>query len=130
MNKQKVKDLEFGFQSEDKLFDFFKEHIGDCCKTPKFAIFDYEGDDFFIELKTRRINSKKYNSTFMNLNKLIEAERNNKKVIFVFSYTDKNLYWEFSKDEYSLGKMKRWDRGKLEIFNGGYINHKYLKEFE
>ena len=65
----------------------------------------------------------------MNLNKLEEAERNNKRVIFVFSYIDKNLYWDYSKDEYSLGKMKRWDRGKLEIFDGGYINHKYLKEF-
>ena len=77
--KQKVKDLEFGFQSEDELFDFFNDNIGKCCKTPKFAIFDYEGDDFFIELKTRRINSKKFNSTFMNLNKLEEAERNNEK---------------------------------------------------
>ena len=57
MNSQKVKDLEFGFQSEDELFDFFNDNIGKCCKTPKFAIFDYEGDDFFIELKTRRINS-------------------------------------------------------------------------
>ena len=130
MHSQQKKDLEFGFNEEEKLFKFFNEKIGKCKKTPEYFIFDYEGDNFFIELKSRRIKSNKYNTTFMNLNKLIEAERNDKKVIFVFNYLDKILYWEFQKNQFYLGKMKRYDRGKLEIFNGGYINHKYLKEFD
>ena len=129
MNKKKLcRDLEYGFKCEDRLFSKFKKIWGDDIKkTNQYDTFDYMNDDIQIELKNRRCYSYTYPSMMIGLNKLIDAELNKRRSVFVWNLKDGLFYWNYNKDEYTTAFGGRKDRGIDERKITAFIDMKHLK---
>jgi len=94
------KDYDFGIKEEDKLKpkleEFFeidlKKSIG------KYNLFDFIGEDVYIELKSRKNKKEQYPTTIVGCNKIRKADeliKKGNKVIFIFNFTDSLDFWEY-----------------------------------
>jgi len=90
------------------------------CKTD---IFDYIGNNKYIELKTRSFENTKYPDTMIGLNKIKYAQDNpDKEFYFVFAFTNGVYYWKYNADDkLNYRKGGRVDRGYKEIKEYAYI---------
>ena len=122
MNKKKEKDLLFGLTSEEVLLFRIRELFGN-------DIFDYENENYQIELKTRRIVSKAYKDIMIGLNKLEIAEATkDKKSIFLWKMNDGLFMWEFNSKQYEVRMGGRKDRGRDERKFCGFVPTEFLKK--
>ena len=123
------KDYEKGISNEDRVLEFLnKDNVNKFCKCSKNYEFDFMNLEYIIELKSRRNNFNKYPSTMCGYNKLKIAEENpDNKYKFLFLFTDGLYEWEYNKDEYTIKKGGRKDRGKLEYKDYAYIGIDKLK---
>jgi hypothetical protein len=81
----------------------------------RWAVFDFESDEYLVELKTRRCKSTQYKDVMMNKPKIDKARKTNKKVIFVFNFLDGIFYWEYDKNVDLRNDLNgRLDRGCYE----------------
>jgi hypothetical protein len=120
-------DLLFGFKSENILLNKIKKLYGqNIKKTNMYHIFDYENENYLIELKTRRIFYNQYKDIMIGLNKLKFAETSEKKCIFLWKMKNGLYMWEFNKNNYSVRMGGRCDRGIDERKMCGYIDTKLL----
>jgi hypothetical protein len=89
----------------------------------KSHIFDYIGDNKYIELKTRSFEHSKYPDTMIGLNKIKYAQSNpDKDFYFVFAFTNGLYYWKYNADDkLNYRKGGRVDRGYKEIKEYAYI---------
>lgn len=77
--KQQV-DLEFGFRSEEETHEYLESVFGKLMNTKdnremgNYFEFDKYNDDYFIEMKTRRIKHNQYESLFFGVNKLDKGD--------------------------------------------------------
>jgi hypothetical protein len=131
-----TKDIEFGKEKEENIFARLKETIDkDLLHTSsRYNPFDFESENTYVELKSRRIAKDKFNSTMIGANKIELAEKTEKDVFFVFSYTDGDYYWKYNKDAVVDKKITfkiggRYDRGKAEEKLYAYINTSLLTAF-
>ena len=63
----------------------------------KSHIFDYIGDNKYIELKTRSFEHSKYPDTMIGLNKIEYAQSNpDKEFYFVFAFTNGLYYYKYN----------------------------------
>jgi len=121
-------DYTFGKRSESLNLPIFQNYFN-CLslkESPKkTSIFDFESENIFIELKTRRCLSSTYKDTMIGMNKIEFAEKNSDKdFYFCFQFLDGLFYWKFNveeKEKLRFGKGGRWDRGKNEIKDYCYI---------
>jgi len=63
--------------------------------------FDFEGDEKFIELKSRNCYSYAFKDTCIGevkINKAIEYEKLGKNIYFVFEFLDGTYFWKFDKN--------------------------------
>ena len=66
----------------------------------KSDIFDYIGNNKYIELKTRSFEHTKYPDTMIGLNKIKYAQANpDKEFYFVFAFTDGLYYYKYNPDD-------------------------------
>ena len=123
------KDYEKGISNEDRVIEFLnKDNVNKFCKCSKNYEFDFMNSEYTIELKSRRNNFNKYPSTMCGYNKLKIAEDNpENKYKFLFLFTDGLYEWEYNKDEYTIKKGGRKDRGKFEYKDYAYIGIDKLK---
>ena len=123
------KDYEKGISNEDRVLEFLnKDNINKFCKCSKNYEFDFMNSEYIIELKSRRNNYNTYPSTMCGYNKLKIAEDNpENKYKFLFLFTDGLYEWEYNKDEYTIKKGGRKDRGKFEYKDYAYIGIDKLK---
>ena len=127
-------DIAFGINNENELLEVLKIKFGDnITKTKgKYNSFDFEGNDKFIELKTRRNKSNQYPTTMIGHRKILQCNDSSKQYYFIFKYTDKILYCLYCEDDFKnfeVAKGGRKDRGFVEQDNYIYIPIKYLKDF-
>jgi len=89
----------------------------------KSHIFDYIGNNKYIELKTRSFEHTKYPDTMIGLNKIKYAQANpDKEFYFVFAFTDGLYYYKYNPDDIlNYRKGGRVDRGYKEIKEYAYI---------
>ena len=89
----------------------------------KSDIFDYIGNNKYIELKTRSFEHTKYPDTMIGLNKIKYAQANpDKEFYFVFAFTDGLYYYKYNPDDIlNYRKGGRVDRGYNEIKEYAYI---------
>lgn len=118
-NKKFVDDLKFGLEQEELLLDLLQTHFkcGLTKTTNKSSWYDYSFGNNYYELKSRNNDSKKYPTTMIGYNKVIEAEKVKGDVYFIFNFTDKVLYIKYDKDvfdKFEIKKGGRYDRGKVE----------------
>ncbi len=101
----KLEDEQFGFEMEDKLLKLLKSKYKNSTiiKLPRFHKYDFfikhNNKSYFYELKSRRINSNTYDTTYIGLNKKPNSENINKiHVIFVFGFKDGLYYIDYNKN--------------------------------
>lgn len=126
-NDLKEKDYMKSIINEKSLKVTFEDYFK--CKlnfTDRYDLFDYISDDkqIYIELKERTCSSTKYDTLMMGMNKInksIELIANNKKVYYVFKFTDCIMYYDFT--EFNKKWVKdggRTDRIISEFKKNGY----------
>ena len=79
-------DLKFGLNKEMQLLPILKEYLKDetIYKLENSNVFDFKGDNKFIELKSRNNNYDKYPTTMIGINKILRASSLNGNVFSLF----------------------------------------------
>ena len=137
MNEIQKKDLNFGFKSEQEIHSILEEQFGKLLRTErnpemgKYYQFDKYNEDYFIEIKSRRINHDDYPSLFFGKNKLIKGDEILKKcpllrIFYLWKCNDGIYGWEHKSSEYQICKRGRCDRGKNEFNDCVDIKQKYI----
>ena len=125
MFKKYYKDLEFGIIKENEIMPILKEFFKDTSiqKLNKYDVFDFKGNDKYIELKSRHNNLNKYPTTMIGYNKIKEASILNEDVYFIFSFDDYLCYWKYDKNiNLEVKRSGRFDRVKTgELNDYAYI---------
>jgi hypothetical protein len=138
MNNIQRKDLNFGFKSEEEIHSILEELFGNLLRSKKnpemgeYYEFDKYNEDFFIEVKTRRIKHDKYPTLFFGENKLIKGDELLKKcphlrIFYLWRCNDGIYGWEHRSSEYDVCKRGRCDRGKDEFDDCVDINQQFIK---
>ena len=105
------KEFKFGRDKENELFkklnDFFKDDLKQSTKT--FDCVDYKGNNCDYELKTRRNNYSKYDTTLITTKKLKNIKR---PLILIFNFLDGLYYIKYDEkfNEFKKQIIKRNDR--------------------
>lgn len=121
-NIQYQNDLTFGLGAEIEIKNILEEKFGELNQLDKYHPFDFENDNYLIELKSRRINHNQYPTAMVNLSKIQRTSNSNKNRIIVFNYRDGIYYWNVN-DNYTIGIGGRNDRGLDEYSEMAYIKH-------
>jgi len=138
MNDIKRNDLNFGLKNEETIHSILEEQFGNLLRSTrnpemgKYYEFDKYNEDYFIELKTRRIKHNQYPTLFFGKNKLIKGDELLKKcpdlrIFYLWKCNDGIYGWEHRSSEYDICKRGRCDRGKDEFDDCVDINQKYIK---
>jgi len=136
--KKQRKDLSFGFKSENDIHNILEEEFGTLFKSTlnpemgKYYEFDKYNQEYFIEIKTRRIPHDKYPTLFFGENKLIKGDEILKKaphlrIFYLWRCMDGIYGWEHRSSEYEIQKRGRCDRGKDEFDDCVDIKQKFIK---
>lgn len=106
-------DLKFGLAGEDTIFEKLKTISSpNILKTKnKYAIMDFESDDFVIELKTRRCHSNTYPDVMIGKNKIDYIMNSQKRGIIAYQFKNGDYYVEITDDVFS---RLRLDMGGVE----------------
>ena len=140
MNKIKINDLNFGFQSEKNIHSYLENYFGELKETKeKYGShfeFDKYNENYLIELKTRRIKHNQYHSLFFGKNKFIKGEELLKenpelKIYYLWRCNDGVYGWLHDSTEYTEEISGRRDRGKIEenlCIHISQANIKHIKE--
>ena len=138
MNHIKKNDLNVGFKSEEQIHAILEEEFGTLLRSSKnpemgkYYEFDKYNEDYFIEVKTRRIKHNQYPSLFFGNNKFIKGEEllkinPNLRIFYLWRCNDGIYGWEHGSSEYTIEKIGRFVRGKDEFDNCVDIKQKYIK---
>ncbi len=120
-------DLLLGNLNEDYIKDVLCEHFKffDLLKLDKFHPFDFKSLDTgeLFEVKSRRFNHNKYNTTMIGYNKVDYIRKYSiKTAYFVFVFEDGNYYYKFNPDDkFETCIGGRSDRGISEYKKYYYI---------
>jgi hypothetical protein len=112
-----AQDYKAGINSESEIMSALEEAFDTkLYKTSKFHRMDFEGDNVWIEVKTRfGVSSTTYDTMLIPESKVIFALEATKPVYFVFALTDGIFYCKFDKEKFSSYKHQdvcRSDRGE------------------
>ena len=113
-----LKDYHYGINKEIQLLPQLQSFLNDntIYKLENSNVFDFKGDNKFIELKSRNNNYSKYPTTMIGLNKIKKASTLQEYVYFFFCFNDDLYYWLYDKDcELEIKRAGRFDRGRPEI---------------
>lgn len=127
-NKHQQKDLEYGDNGEltahqiiNNYFDLEFKH------TEPFHNFDFYYKNIYVEVKSRRVSSTKYNTLFFTYSKYQYIKKYpNNEYYFIFNLTDGFFLWKFKKDQMFFKEGGRTDRGKNERYILCNVPTKYL----
>ena len=134
-------DLKFGLLSEEEAHETLEGVFGKLNKSKDnpnmgdFYEFDKYNDNYFLEMKTRKINHNQYDTLFFGENKFIEGKRllkenPNLRIFYLWKCYDGIYGWEHGSSEFRVCKRGRWDRGKREIDDCIDVKLKYIKRVE
>ena len=117
-------DLKFGAQKENEIHPVLENYFGPLEKTKKNHPFDFYNEQFYIEVKSRRIPVTKYDSQMVGLNKVKAGEELQTRgftTVFVFNCLDGIFCW-IQNQNYKVRSGGRCDRGRPEFKEYAYIN--------
>ena len=85
----------------------------------KYDRYDFISDKYLIELKSRKFNMNKYNTTIITKHKIIKTH---KVLMFVFNFDDYLTYYIYNEEDIKTNKCYfklggRTDRGFIETYN-------------
>jgi hypothetical protein len=106
-------DYNFGREQEivllPRLNEFFKDDIKPT--TDKFHKYDYEGNKYVYEMKSRKCKMEQYPTTLLPADKVIKT----KKQIFLFNFTDGLYYIEYDEDVWKDIKVASFRRFRIGV---------------
>ena len=73
MNSKVTTDLSFGRDNEIRVKQRLQALFGPLEETDPMDEFDFKNDNFYIELKTRRVTKNKYHTTMVGENKVLKG---------------------------------------------------------
>ena len=135
MNKKEI-DLSFGYKSESDIHEILEEYFGTLKNTKdiygKYFEFDKVNDNYFIEIKTRRINHNQYDSLFFGKNKFVKGnklleENPEVRIFYLWKCYDGIFGWEHNSSPYAIKIQGRCDRGRDEYNECIDIKQQYIK---
>jgi hypothetical protein len=85
-------DEEFGFEGERNCFPYLRELVPEIQQNGRWAKIDFENDDTYLELKTRRMKRNRWETTLIPCDKIRVGKRN----ILVFNFSDELCYIEYN----------------------------------
>ena len=101
-----INDYNFGIESEKQLLEKLRDKFNPNLRlsSSNYSLFDYECDNMYIELKSRRCSKNYYKSTIVGVNKInraldLKTLDINIKIYFVFKFIDHICYWQFDEIE-------------------------------
>ena len=81
-------DYRYGLDSEGLIHKTLEHKFGSLTKTGSYCPVDFEGTDWYIEVKTRRCTREKYPTTLLPYSKIVYAEKQLKPTYFIFVFTN------------------------------------------
>ncbi len=127
MNYQDLqnRDLSFGYKSEEEIHQILENVFGKLLRSKlnpemgEYYEFDKYSEDFFIEVKTRRILHDKFESLFFGENKLRKGDDILKKfpnirIFYLWRCEDGIFGWEHRSTAFTIQRRGRCDRGRNE----------------
>ena len=124
-----LNDYNVGLQYEVQILPFLQVYFNDktIVQLDRFNVFDFKGENKYLELKTRKCSVKTYPTTMIGVNKVERAKSLNENVYFIFQFTDGVYCWKYDKN---IQLMKReggrTDRGYNEIKQYFFISTQLL----
>ena len=126
-----AEDNESGHKHEILMLSTLQEYFNDPTikMTKRNFIFDYVGENKYIELKKRNLPSNKYDDTMIPLNKILYCKGKPEDYYFVFSFEDGNFIWKYNdEDQLNYRRGGRKDRRYNEFKDYCYIPINLLKK--
>jgi hypothetical protein len=106
-------DYNFGREQEivllPRLNEFFKDDIKPT--TDKFHKYDYEGNKYVYEMKSRTCKMGQYSTTLLPADKVIKT----KKQIFLFNFTDGLYYIEYDEEVWKDIEIASFRRFRIGV---------------
>lgn len=106
-------DYLFGKQKEEEILKIinnkFKDNIRQIIN--KYEKFDYEGDKYIYELKSRNCNYSTYSTTLLPMSKTLNNE---KRAVFLFNFIDGLYYIKFREKKFKTFVLQSFCRNKRE----------------
>lgn len=127
-------DYAFGKEKEKEILNIINKKFNDNIKLvdEPYCKFDFEGDKYIYELKSRNCKYLSYPTTLLPFNKVIV---NSKKSIFLFNFMDGLYYIRFREKIFKTFTVQSFCRKKRNDFNDKvqlyyYIPIEALKKIE
>ena len=130
-NKQKIFDIKYGTKNESRLYPVVKKFFHDdgLIKTDKWCKYDYVSDENLIELKTRNVKKRQYDTTILNYSKYKYFKKQKKDCYFVIDFDDGLYYWDINDDDdIIINNFTRKDRGRNETNKYIFVQNRILKK--
>ena len=121
-------DENFGFIKEDECYNILKAFFDNTLQKVdnRYNLFDFIGEECYIELKSRRNTHNKYPDTMIGCNKIEFAMNTCKTVIFCFLFTDGLFYYKFNKDDIINNKLRIRTGGRCDRNVNEYKDYCYI----
>ncbi len=114
MNLNKFnQDYSDGMKNEISVLNILNELGFNLKKTSKTHPFDFFDEEYYFELKSRKVYKNTYPTTIIGLNKIQYAKKTEKGCIFLFKFIDGLFYYIYDKNDpnNSINTGGRSDRG-------------------
>ncbi len=103
---QYKKDYEFGKLKEKELKDKLEKYFNDnLIESKRYDKYDFKGDDYYYELKSRNCNYNKYPTTLIPVSKLFSDNQR-----FIFNFVDGIYYIEYNSNEFETFEKQQFVR--------------------
>jgi hypothetical protein len=103
-------DYKVGISVESELKPVLETKFGKLIKTGRYDKLDYEGEECFVEVKSRTNRYTQYPTTMIQKSKFDYARKQTKPVYFVFAFTDGIYYIQYNSevfDAFETGMFQR-----------------------
>lgn len=106
-------DYSFGKQKEEEILKIINNKFKDNIRqiTNQYEKFDYEGNKYMYELKSRNCNYETYATTLLPMSKTINNE---KRAVFLFNFIDGLYYIKFREKKFKTFVLQSFCRNKRE----------------
>lgn len=117
-----AKDFQDGMRAEARVYSQLKEFDPTVKSTYTSCVVDFVSEDRIYELKKRNCKKNTYPTTIVGYNKLQYADKQDKRLVLLFEFTDGLYYCEYTKDMiYSVQKFVRNKRSDYNDHRKDYV---------
>lgn len=119
-----TKDYEYGKSKEEEILPIICKFFNDDIKqsNKRYTKYDYIGKNYLYEVKSRTNKLNDFPDTLLPKSKIIP----NKKQIFIFNFTDKIGYIEYSEEVFKNIPVKQFKRKFREGFNDKFEEYYHI----